>query len=121
MAKILIVDDSETIRKMLKHILSADGHEFFEAGDGVEGLARYAEINNCNLVLTDINMPNMDGITFCEKLRQTPAGKTVKIFVISTEGNADLKARAKAAGVSAWMTKPPQPEKLRQAVLEFTK
>lgn len=115
MAKILIVDDSVTIRKVLKHILQADGYDFIEAVDGVDGLAKFEE-SEISLVLTDVNMPNMDGLTMCERLRETQKGKDVTIFVISTEGNVELKARAKAAGVSAWMTKPPQADALKGAV-----
>ncbi|MFZ3230786.1 MAG: response regulator [Pseudobdellovibrio sp.] len=121
MAKILIVDDSVTIRKVLRMILQAEGHEFIEAIDGIDGLAKFEENPGIALVLTDINMPNMDGLTMCERLRQTPRGKTVAIFVISTEGNAELKSRAKAAGVLAWMTKPPQADKLLSAVQTFLK
>ena len=116
MANILVVDDSMTIRKVLQSILEPEGHQVSEAADGVEGLAKFKENNNFSLILTDVNMPNMDGITMCEQLRLTEGGKKVPIFVISTEGNNDLKARAKAAGVLAWMTKPPQGDKIRDAI-----
>lgn len=116
MAKILIVDDSETMRRVLKSFLTPDGHEIVEAEDGVVGLAKFLQSKDVALVLTDVNMPNMDGITLCERLRQTEAGKSVNIFVISTEGNDVLKSKAKSLGVRAWMTKPPAKEKLIQAV-----
>lgn len=116
MAKILVVDDSGVIRKTIMMILNDAGYEFTEAADGVEGLAKFSENPGFDLVITDINMPNMDGLTMSEKLRAEPNGKSVLIFVVSTEGNPDLKARAKAAGILAWMTKPPQPDKLRDAV-----
>ncbi|MBC7465029.1 MAG: response regulator [Bdellovibrio sp.] len=116
MAKILIVDDSMTIRKVLRMMLQNEGHEFIEAVDGIEGLSKFEQTPGIQLVLTDVNMPNMDGLTMCERLRQTEIGKDVTIFVISTEGNTELKLRAKAAGVSGWMTKPPQADKLIGAV-----
>lgn len=116
MANILVVDDSMTIRKVLQSILEPDGHVVSEASDGLEGLSKFKGVADISLILTDVNMPNMDGITMCEQLRQLEEGKKVPIFVISTEGNSDLKARAKAAGVLAWMTKPPQGDKIREAI-----
>ncbi len=116
MANILVVDDSMTIRKILQSILEPDGHIVTDASDGLEGIAKFKENPTISLILTDVNMPNMDGITMCEQIRQLDEGKTLPIFVISTEGNTELKARAKAAGVMAWMTKPPQGDKIREAI-----
>lgn len=116
MAKILIIDDSSTMRSALKKVLEGEGHELLEADDGVNGLALFEKNLDSALILTDINMPNMDGITMCEKIRQKDNGKKVIIMVVSTEGSAELKAKAKALGIVAWMTKPPQPEKLREAI-----
>jgi two-component system chemotaxis response regulator CheY len=116
MAKISVVDDSGVIRKTIMMILNDAGYEFTEAADGVEGLAKFAGNPKFDLIITDINMPNMDGLTMAEKIRAEENGKNALIFVVSTEGNPDLKSRAKAAGILAWMTKPPQPDKLREAV-----
>ncbi len=116
MANILVVDDSMTMRKVLVSILEPDGHQVSEAADGVEGIAKFRELKGLSFILTDVNMPNMDGITMCEQIRLLEEGKRIPIFVISTEGNSDLKARAKAAGVLAWMTKPPQGPKILDAI-----
>lgn len=116
MAKILIIDDSSTMRSALRKVLEGEGHELLEADDGVNGLALFEKNLDSALILTDINMPNMDGIAMCEKIRQKDSGKKVIIMVVSTEGSAELKAKAKALGIVAWMTKPPQPDKLREAI-----
>lgn len=116
MAKILIIDDSSTMRSALRKVLEGEGHELLEADDGIHGLALFEKHMDSALILTDINMPNMDGMTMCEKIRQKDSGKKVIIMVVSTEGSADLKAKAKTLGIVAWMTKPPQPEKLREAI-----
>jgi|JI61114BRNA_FD_contig_21_11216697_length_454_multi_3_in_0_out_0_1 two-component system, chemotaxis family, chemotaxis protein CheY len=116
MGSILVVDDSMTMRKVIHSILTLDGYSVVEAADGLEGLVKVKEMKDLLLILTDVNMPNMDGITMCENIRQIPEAKQVPILVISTEGNADLKTRAKAAGVLAWMTKPPQGDKIREII-----
>lgn len=114
--KILVVDDSNSVRKIIINQLAGEGYEFDEAVDGLDGLEKFKKDSNFFLILTDINMPKLDGLGFCEQLRELPEGKKTPIFVISTEGNDELKSRAKALGVMAWMTKPPDATKLKMAV-----
>ena len=121
MAKILIIDDSATMRNVLKKYLDGEGHELLEAVDGLEGLKLFEQHADAHIILTDINMPNLDGIGMCEKIRQKEIGKKVIIMVVSTEGSADLKAKAKELGIVAWMTKPPQADKLKEAVRVMVK
>lgn len=116
MAKVLIVDDSVTIRRILKSHLEPEGHEIIEAVDGADGVAKFLENKDIPLILTDVNMPKMDGLTLCERIRAEECGKSVTIFIISTEGNDEFKAKAKSLGVMAWLTKPPDPDKLKIAV-----
>lgn len=116
MASILVVDDSKTIRSLLKNILEKEGHSVLEAVDGNDGLAKFAGADSIQVVITDINMPNMDGITMCQELKKTDKGKFVPVLIISTEGSPELKNQAKTAGALAWMTKPPQADKLTATV-----
>lgn len=115
MATILVVDDSQTIRKAIRSVLEQEGHSIVEAEDGIDGLAKFKD-NGIQLIITDVNMPNMDGITMCTELKKTDKGKRIPVLIISTEGSPDLKTKAKTAGVLAWMTKPPQPEKIKETV-----
>ena len=111
MATILTVDDSPSVRQMIKLVLGPAGHAVVEAGDGSEGLVK-AKAQNFDLVITDLNMPIMDGLTMIEELRKLPEHMGVPIIFLTTESDADLKARAKAAGATGWLTKPFDPENL---------
>ncbi len=115
MAAILTVDDSASIRRAIKIALSGEGHEVIEAGDGAEGLSK-AEASRFNLIITDLNMPVMDGLTMIRNLRAKPAHAGVPILFLTTESDAGLKAQARAAGATGWLTKPFQPEQLVQVV-----
>jgi two-component system chemotaxis response regulator CheY len=112
---ILTVDDSRTIRDMLKVTLSAAGYEVVQAEDGVEALERLAEAKPAAIV-TDINMPRMDGFELIEKVRQGGDHKATPILVLTTESEPDRKARAKEAGATGWIVKPFNPEKLLEAL-----
>jgi len=105
MKTILAVDDSVSVRHLLKVSLGSLGYGVVEAGDGFEGLAT-AKRQSVNLVITDLNMPGMDGISFIRQLRQLPAYRGVPIIMLTTESDDDLKMRAKAAGATGWITKP---------------
>lgn len=112
MAKtILSVDDSASVRQMVKLTLSGAGYEVIQANDGAEGLAKAKE-KAVDLVVTDLNMPNMNGLALIRELRQLPAYKGTPILFLTTESDAAIKAEAKAAGATGWITKPFQQEQL---------
>jgi two-component system chemotaxis response regulator CheY len=112
MAKtILSVDDSASIRQMVKLTLSGAGYEVVQAGDGAEGLAK-AQSSQVDLVVTDLNMPVMNGLGLIRELRKLPNYKGVPIIFLTTESDAAMKAEAKAAGATGWITKPFQQEQL---------
>ncbi|MFO7277880.1 MAG: response regulator [Pseudomonadota bacterium] len=111
MARILAVDDSAAMRQMVGITLSGAGHEVEQAADGCEALA-LAERKKFDLVITDVNMPNMDGITLVRELRARPAYRYVPLLVLTTESTAQRKAEGKAAGATGWIVKPFNPERL---------
>lgn len=110
--KVLIVDDSKIIRQQVKFVLEKDSFHVEEASDGVEGLAALEKIEGIALVVSDVNMPNMDGLTMVEKIKAGGKHPTLPIIMLTTEGNPELIARAKAAGVKGWIVKPHKPEQL---------
>ncbi|MEQ1882859.1 MAG: response regulator [Burkholderiales bacterium] len=109
--KILAVDDSATIRQMVSFTLRGAGYDVVLAQDGAEGLEK-AKANQMNLILTDQNMPHMDGLALIRSLREIPYYKTTPILVLTTESSDEMKAQGKAAGATGWMVKPFDPEKL---------
>lgn len=116
MAKtILAVDDSASIRQMVAFTLKGAGYDVVEAVDGQDGLNK-AKGKACNLVLTDQNMPNMDGLTLIKSLRATPQYKTVPILMLTTESGDAMKAQGRAAGATGWLVKPFDPQKLLEVV-----
>jgi two-component system chemotaxis response regulator CheY len=110
-ATILAVDDSTSMRQMVRFTLQHAGYQVVEAVDGVEAL-EYARGNTVDLVLTDINMPKMDGITLVHELRQLAAYRYVPMLVLTTEAGQDRKLAGKQAGATGWLVKPFNPEKL---------
>ncbi|NTJ44416.1 response regulator [Agrobacterium larrymoorei] len=110
-ANILTVDDSASIRMTTKIALTNAGYQVTEAVDGADGLAK-AKGASFDLIVTDLNMPNMNGLEMIEALRQSPAHTGIPIIFLTTESDADMKARAKAAGATGWITKPFDPESL---------
>jgi two-component system, chemotaxis family, chemotaxis protein CheY len=111
MKTILTVDDSPSIRQMLTYVLTSNGYTVIEAEDGEQGLA-LAKANQADLVLTDQNMPKMDGIALIKALRSLPNYKKVPIMMLSTESSQALKQQGRDAGATGWMVKPFDPEKL---------
>ena len=111
MTKILVVDDSNSIRDMVSFTLKSAGYSTVEAKDGLEGLTE-AKKSAFDLVISDVNMPNMDGITLCGELRKLPAFKFTPILMLTTESSTDMKMKGKAAGATGWLVKPFNPEKL---------
>jgi two-component system chemotaxis response regulator CheY len=112
MAKtILCVDDSTSMRLMVKLALNGAGYEVIEACDGKDALDK-ARAGAVNLVLTDLNMPNMDGLALIRELRNLPTYKGVPIIFLTTESDAAKKAEAKTAGATGWIVKPFQESQL---------
>ena len=111
MAKILVVDDSASIRNMVSFTLQQEKYETVEATDGNDGLAK-AKSSRFDLVITDVNMPGMDGITLCEELRKLPAFKFTPVLMLTTESSQELKMKGKSVGATWWLVKPFNPDKL---------
>lgn len=116
MAKtILIVDDSASLRQVVAIALKGAGYDVIEGCDGQDGLAKL-DGTKVHLVISDVNMPNMDGLTMVQKIKEMPAYKFTPIIMLTTESGADKKDVAKAAGVKAWMVKPFKPDQMLDAV-----
>jgi len=111
MAKILAVDDSASMRQMVSFTLKGAGHDVVEAVDGVDALAK-AKDATFDLVISDVNMPNMDGITLIKELRGLPAFKFTPMLMLTTESAGDKKQQGKAAGATGWIVKPFNPDQL---------
>ena len=112
---ILTVDDSVSMRKMISFTLKSAGYEVIEAADGQEGLEK-AKANHVDLVLTDHNMPIMDGLSFIRSLRALPQFATVPILMLTTESSDAMKAQGKAAGATGWIVKPFDPQRLLEII-----
>lgn len=112
---ILTVDDSSTMRQMITFTLKGASFEVLEAGDGVEAL-EVAKGKKLSLVITDVNMPRMDGITLVQRLRALPEFKFTPILVLTTESDTSMKQKGKEAGATGWIVKPFSPEKLLDVV-----
>jgi two-component system, chemotaxis family, chemotaxis protein CheY len=105
MAAILTVDDSASIRQTIKIALGGHGHSISEAVNGMDGLNKAAG-GHFDLIITDLNMPEMDGLTMIRELRKKPAQAGIPILFLTTESDAGMKQAAKAAGATGWLTKP---------------
>ncbi len=112
---ILAVDDSRTIREMLGHTLRQAGYQVITAEDGVHGL-EVLQTERPDVIVTDINMPRLDGFGFIEAVRAEGACRTTPILVLTTESEPEKKARARAAGATGWIVKPFDPVKLVEAI-----
>lgn len=108
---ILAIDDSKTIRDMLSFTLSDAGYSYVLAEDGQKGLDALSE-GHFDVIITDINMPVMDGITFIREARARPEIKGTPILVLTTEGSTDVKQKGREAGATGWIVKPFDPDKL---------
>ena len=116
MAKIILsVDDSSSIRQMVAFTLKSAGYEVIEAADGQEGLDK-AKQKTVDLVLTDQNMPRMDGLTLIKTLRTLPSYRSTPILMLTTESGDAMKMQGKAAGATGWLVKPFDPQKLLEVV-----
>ncbi|BBD79414.1 response regulator [Aerosticca soli] len=115
MARILAVDDSASMRGMVAFTLRGAGHEVVEAENGRQALD-LAAASTFDLVLADVNMPVMDGISMVREMRTMPAYKGVPILVLTTESHTDKKMEGKAAGATGWLVKPFDPDQLLATV-----
>lgn len=119
--KILAVDDSRTIRDMLNLTLNQAGFTTHLAEDGVHGIEVLEDLSPPpDAIITDINMPRMDGFGFIEAVRKIEKYRATPILVLTTESAADLKQRARAAGATGWIVKPFEPKKLIRALQMVT-
>lgn len=112
---VITVDDAATIRKMISFTLRGAGHTVLEAADGLEALNQL-RTRSVDLVISDINMPRMDGLELTRALRDLERHKTTPIVLLTTESDPDKKAKGRQAGATAWLVKPFQPEQLLAVV-----
>jgi two-component system, chemotaxis family, chemotaxis protein CheY len=106
MAQILVVDDSATVRNEVSAFLAANNFTVEVAVDGKDGLDKLQRDSQIKLIISDVNMPNMDGLTMAEKVRSDLGNSTVNIIMLTTESDPRMKQRGKAAGVKGWIVKP---------------
>lgn len=115
MASILAVDDSASMRQMVSFTLKSAGYDVTDAEDGLAAL-NIAKTKSFDLVITDVNMPNMDGITLIAELRKLPAFKFTPLLMLTTESAADKKQAGKNAGATGWIVKPFNPDQLLSVI-----
>jgi two-component system, chemotaxis family, chemotaxis protein CheY len=108
---IMTVDDSASVRQMVSFTLKEAGYDVIEASDGIDALSKI-NVNELNLVVTDLNMPNMDGIELIRNIRENGKHKFVPIIMLTTESQAEKKSAGKNAGATGWIVKPFKPEQL---------
>ena len=116
---VLTVDDSLSIRHMVRFTLEKENYEVIEAADGVQALDSL-RTREPDLIITDINMPRLNGIQLIERIKQNPRLRYLPIIVLTTESQRNLKDLAKAAGATGWIVKPFKPEQLVRVVKRFT-
>lgn len=119
--KILIVDDSRTIRQQVGFTLTKEGFEVVEAEDGQDGLNKLQANADISMIVSDVNMPNMGGLEMVEAIRQIEQFKFLPIIMLTTESSGDKVERAKKAGASGWLVKPFNPEQLVGAVKKLAR
>ncbi len=112
---ILVVDDSASLRQVVSIALKGAGYTVIEGSDGADGLSKL-DGTKVHLIISDVNMPNMDGLTMVKKIKELAAYKFTPIIMLTTEAGADKKDIGKAAGVKAWMVKPFKPDQMLDAV-----
>jgi two-component system chemotaxis response regulator CheY len=119
MAKtILVVDDSASLRQVVRMSLESAGYQVLEAGDGMAALA-LLDGRQINMVVCDVNMPKLDGISFVRQAKQLPAYRFLPVLMLTTESSEEKKQAGKAAGAKAWMLKPFSPSSMLAAVSKF--
>jgi two-component system chemotaxis response regulator CheY len=115
--KILVIDDSETIRQQVKQALAATGYEIIEAVDGVDGLEKLRALADLDMALCDVNMPRMNGLDMIAEVQRS--GPKIPILMLTTEGQPSLIRRARESGAKGWIVKPFKPELLVAAVTKL--
>jgi two-component system chemotaxis response regulator CheY len=118
--KVLIVDDSKTIRQQVSFTLTKGGFAVVEAEDGQDGITKLNANADVVMIISDVNMPNMNGIEMVEAIKAAGKHPTVPIVMLTTEGSTELIERAKAAGAKGWLVKPFKPDQLIAAVQKLT-
>ena len=113
--RVMAVDDSKTMRDMVSFTLKGGGYDVVLAEDGQQALT-LSEKERCDLVITDINMPKMDGIELTAKLRASTGYRSTPILILTTESDQAIKEKGRAAGATGWIVKPFTPDKLMQVV-----
>ena len=116
---ILVVDDSASIRQVVGIALKGAGYEVIEASDGNDALTKL-DGRKINLVISDVNMPGMDGISLLKAIKTLPAYKFTPVMMLTTESQEQMKSQGKAAGAKAWMVKPFKPDQMLAAVSKLT-
>ena len=117
MAKcVLVVDDSETVRQVLQLTLNNAGFDVIEAEDGDDALAKLASAQAVDMLITDLNMPKMDGLELIQKVRQDSKHRFTPIVMLTTESSEEKKRAGREAGASGWIVKPFKPEQLLKVV-----
>ena len=114
-AMILIVDDSKSLRDRLRTALETDGYEVAESEDGVQALEA-CQAARPDLLVTDVHMPRMDGLSLVAAIRALPALRFMPILILTTESGEEMKQQGRAAGATGWIVKPFQADRLRQVV-----
>lgn len=112
---VLIVDDSASLRQLVVLALKGSGYGVVEACDGVDGLAKL-DSSRVHLIISDVNMPNMDGLTFLKEVKKRPDTRFTPVIMLTTESAANKKDEGRAAGAKAWVVKPFQPQQMLAAV-----
>jgi two-component system, chemotaxis family, chemotaxis protein CheY len=116
---IMIIDDAKAIREVVGHVLSSEGYEIIEATDGIDALKKLDSKTDVDLFICDVNMPNMDGMTFLDKVKNDPAYSSYRFtpfVMLTTESGSDMRAKGMEAGLKAWLIKPFQPPALIDTV-----
>jgi two-component system chemotaxis response regulator CheY len=113
--RILLVDDSESVRQVARIALRGAGYDVVEAKDGSDGLGKLAG-DRVHLIVSDVNMPVMDGITFLKEVKRHPSYKFTPVIMLTTEAGQEKKEEGRAAGAKAWIVKPFNPQTLVEAV-----
>lgn len=120
MAKtVLVVDDSSSLRALVKLALTRAGYAVIEGADGKEALSRLDQAGKVHLIISDVNMPNMDGIAFLRQVKLHPRHKFIPVIMLTTETEQARMQQAKAAGARAWLVKPFNPPALLDAVSQL--
>lgn len=113
---VLVVDDSATMRQMVTYTLTTAGYQVVEAGNGKEAVNKLNAGTKPNVVVTDLNMPEMDGITLIQEIRKMAAFKFTPILMLTTEAADDKKKAGQAAGATGWIVKPFNPEQMLKVI-----